>query len=72
MIFEQAITEGKGEEKRKETWEKNHPGYNWNKDVEPTVKKMKKHPELSKGKTKDGKKKSPYALRQWQLFQKNK
>lgn len=39
--------------------------------MEKTVKKMKKHPELSRGTTPEGKKKSPYALA-WHMYNKKK
>jgi len=39
--------------------------------MEKTVKKMKKHPELSRGTTPEGKKKSPYALA-WYMYNKKK
>ncbi len=54
--------ETSSEKKMKATWNKNHPGLNWKKDVSKTVEKMKKHPEID----------NPWALRQWQLLPKFK
>ena len=53
----------KAADKRKATWNKDHPDYDWEKDVEPTVKKMKKHPDKID---------NAYALRQWQILPKFK
>lgn len=49
-------------EKKKKTWNNDHPGYDWKKDIESSVKKMKKHDELD----------NPYALRTWQVLPKFK
>ena len=51
------------EKKFKKTWNKNHPGLNWKKDVSKSVENMKKHPRKID---------NPWALRQWQILPKFK
>lgn len=51
------------EKKFKKTWNKDHPGLNWQKDVSKSVERMKKHPKKID---------NPWALRQWQLLPKFK
>jgi len=51
------------ENKFKKTWNKDHPGFDWKKDVSKSVENMKKHPKKID---------NPWALRQWQLLPKFK
>ncbi len=63
FIEENLPSDNEINESRAGTWNKNHPGFSWKKDIAKPAEEMKKHPKKIS---------NPWALRQWQTLPKFK